>query len=241
LQARHLGDTSGQTSEVDVSDQLSIEVGTKLRGSAQTSRRGTRGLSPPSHQLTDFGTEVEPRSDEAVRDRRGRCVKSSSSSLLSSHGHLGAWIRRVQPAAPWCMTWQVSRRPWRMGTGGLCAPPASGKSKVVGGSGGGQEEGTPRPLGQGSSYSIQGAHGVEGNGWERNAIPLRRWICSTRGHGVAQRVLVSSSRLRASGPARGRCGRSRPRIPSRETRHPETGFRECDLDFDWPRPTLRLF
>jgi hypothetical protein len=156
-------DTSGQTTDVDVSDEMGIEVGTKLRGFKVNLSAGYEGTFTTSvTNSTSFGSEVEA-------DLGMKPCESPETGCVGSLTIQPFWLKATDATAPWiptaynqqlpwCMAWQITQRTMdEGGQSGLCPPPASTSGKVVGGSGGGQEGGAPEASSdKGSHYSVKG-------------------------------------------------------------------------------------
>lgn len=138
-------DTTGQTTNVDISNETGIEVGTKLRGFKVNLSAGYEGTFTTSvTNSTSFGSEVEADLGmKPCESPETGCVGSLTIQpfWLKATDEKAPWIPTAyNQQLPWCMAWQVTQKSMdEGGQSGLCGPPATLEGTVVGGSGAGQE------------------------------------------------------------------------------------------------------
>ena len=156
-------DSSGQTTSVDISDELGMEVGTKLRGFKADLKAGYEGqFSTKVTNSTSFSSEVTAGLGMKPCESPGPgCVSSLTVQpfWLQATDVTAPWIPAgYNQQLPWCMAWQVTASTLDDGgQSGLCSAPARISGKAVGGAGAVREEGGAlEAAAAGGRYTIEG-------------------------------------------------------------------------------------
>ena len=152
--------STGQTTDVDLKDGISVNVGTKLKGFKVDLAAGYEGhFSSSVTNTVSLGSDVEaglgmlPCYDDD-------CIKTLTIQpfWLQAMDASASWIPAgYDSQLPWCMTWQVTD--WTTIGGekhSICPPPDQGDSKVNGDHGGDPTEEGEAGSSKWSSYSLKG-------------------------------------------------------------------------------------